>query len=516
MDTFLFLSRLLFNARALLKGLLLLMFFLLAGCTSLKYSTLSEPKTLGTCADPNYEWKPNLTPKQLASSTAMRTAVNDYITLNEHMLSHREEMFVEIENMKTDYSADNPVPSWALNKLNQELVVSVELAYQYEEVLQNNYCWYGNLQTENLDYSSFIGFMLELSSALALYDTYMQIASVIEENERISRFLNQSDKGYEKPENALSKYTQNIQDLANVKRLSEQVAFYQNNIGNYPKLETSPKLWYLKLSIEQSPTFQKIPDIEFRQVMSKRFSNNVSIVTYDLEELNRSAVNGISGFFGNVTGLFESRTGYLYNSPMVLQDVTSNLKAGDILLEKTPFRLTDKVIPGYWGHAAVWVGNEQELRELGIWQHPVVVKHHQQIQQGHLVAEALRSGVQLSTIEHFMNVDDLALIRVSNQTKAQKQQVIIDTLRQIGKEYDFNFDVETTDKIVCSQLVYIAYSDINWSTDRIAGRYTISPDAIAKQALNNESVELELLYLNSNKVENDLLPQMSQVLLAEE
>ncbi|WP_459679121.1 YiiX/YebB-like N1pC/P60 family cysteine hydrolase [Vibrio comitans] len=499
-----------------MKGLLLLVIFLLVGCTSLKYSTLSEPKNLGACADPNYEWKPNLTLKQLESSAAIKTAVNDYITLNEHMLSHREEMFVEIKNMKADYSVDNPVPSWALNKLNQELVISVELAYQYEEVLQDNYCWYGNLQTENLDYSSFIGFMLELSSALALYDTYMQVSSVTEENERISRFLNQSDKGYEKPANALSKYTQNIQDLANIKRLSEQVSFYQNSIENYPKLENYPQLWYLKLSIEQSPTFQKVPDIELSKVMSKRFSNNVNLVTYDLEELNRSAVNGISGFFGNVTGLFESRTGYLYNSPMVLQDVTSNLKAGDILLEKTPFRLTDKVIPGYWGHAAVWVGNEQELRELGIWQHPVVVKYHEQIQQGHLVAEALRSGVQLSTLDHFMNVDDLALIRVTNQTKTQKQQVIINTLRQIGKEYDFNFDVETTDKIVCSQLVYIAYSDINWSTDRVAGRYTISPDAIAKQALSNERVELELLYLNSNKVEQDLLPQMSQVLLAEE
>ena len=33
-------------------------------------------------------------------------------------------------------------------------------------------------------------------------------------------------------------------------------------------------------------------------------------------------------------------------------------QAGDILLEKTPFRLTDKLIPGYWGHAAVWIGGE--------------------------------------------------------------------------------------------------------------------------------------------------------------
>ena len=33
------------------------------------------------------------------------------------------------------------------------------------------------------------------------------------------------------------------------------------------------------------------------------------------------------------------------------------MQAGDILLEKTPFRLTDKMIPRYWGHATIWTGH---------------------------------------------------------------------------------------------------------------------------------------------------------------
>lgn len=502
--------------KTLLRYLGALLLLLLTGCSSLKYSTVSEQEELAQCADPSYEWRPKLTPEQIINTRAIRSSVNDYIALNEQLLSYRERMFVEIESMRADYSEDNPIPSKVLNRLNQKLVESVELAYQFENVLQNNYCWYGSLEDGEQDYSSFIGFMLELSSALTLYDIYFQVYSTAYENQRLTRFLNQGDKGYEKPPNSLSLYAQNIQDFANLKRLSEQVAFYQDNISNYPKLVNSSQLWYLKLNIEQSPTFQKIPDMKLSEVMSKRFSHNVDIAVYDFEEINRSAVNGISGFFGNVTGLFESRKGYLYNSPEVIQDVSSHLKAGDILLEKTPFRLTDKVIPGYWGHAAVWVGSEEELTALGIWDHSIVVKHHQQIREGDMVAEALRSGVQLSSLEHFMNIDDLAMIRVSNQTQEQKQQVIIDTLRQIGKEYDFNYDIETTDKIVCSQLVYIAYSDINWSTDRVAGRYTISPDAIAAQTLTNEQVSIELLYLYNKRVDQDLSQQMSEVLLAEE
>ncbi|OBT14043.1 hypothetical protein A9264_02410 [Vibrio sp. UCD-FRSSP16_10] len=486
------------------------------GCSSSKYATVKEAKEHPLCADPTYSWNKNLSPAQIKANPAIKKAVTDYIRLNEQMLSHREQVFMGLESVKTEYSQDNPIPSKLLNRLNKKLVTSVNLAYQYEDVLQDNYCWYDNLKAEKQDYSSFIGFMLELSSALTLYDTYMQVFSVTHENQRLSRFLNQGDDGYKKPANSLFLYTQNIQDLANIKRLEEQVLFYQQNIKHYDLLTQYPRLWYLKLNIEQSPTFQRIPEMEFSNVISKRFSNNVDYVTYDLEELNRSAINGISSFFGNVTGLFEARTGYLYDSPEVLANVTSHLQAGDILLEKTPFRLTDKVIPGYWGHAAVWIGNEQELKALGIWDHPIVSKYHQQIKEGRLVAEALRTGVQLSPLEHFMNIDDLALIRVKNQTKERKQQVIIDSLRQIGKEYDFNYDIETTDRIVCSQLVYIAYDDINWSTDKVMGRYTISPDAIAKQALHNSNINIELLYINSNKVESELSTKMHQVLQSEQ
>jgi len=29
--------------------------------------------------------------------------------------------------------------------------------------------------------------------------------------------------------------------------------------------------------------------------------------------------------------------------------------------------LTDQLIPGHWGHAAVYIGTEEELEALGIW-----------------------------------------------------------------------------------------------------------------------------------------------------
>ncbi|MCM8528789.1 MAG: hypothetical protein NE327_19860, partial [Lentisphaeraceae bacterium] len=67
------------------------------------------------------------------------------------------------------------------------------------------------------------------------------------------------------------------------------------------------------------------------------------------------------------------------------------------------------------------------------------------------------------------------------------------SFRQLGKEYDFNFDVETIDKIVCSELVYQVFTDIKWPTEKALGRHTISPDNVAVKA-NEGPFELVLFY----------------------
>jgi hypothetical protein len=85
-------------------------------------------------------------------------------------------------------------------------------------------------------------------------------------------------------------------------------------------------------------------------------------------------------------------------------------------------------------------------------------------------------------------------------------------LKQVGKDYDFNFDVETTDKIVCSELVYTVYTDIPWPTEKALGRYTISPDNVAKKALSDGSLNLVSLYHDGKEVTADRLGLLAQLM----
>ena len=162
-------------------------------------------------------------------------------------------------------------------------------------------------------------------------------------------------------------------------------------------------------------------------------------------------------------------------------------------MEKTPFRLTDKLIPGHFGHVAIWVGTERELKALDLWDHEWIKPHQEKIRRGASVLEALRDGVQLNTLEHFMDVDDVAVLRLTELK--ENKETMIRAFRQIGKSYDFNFDVETTDRIVCSELAYVVFTEVDWQTEKTLGRSTISPDHVAHKCLQKpEEMKLILFY----------------------
>jgi hypothetical protein len=111
--------------------------------------------------------------------------------------------------------------------------------------------------------------------------------------------------------------------------------------------------------------------------------------------------------FGNTMGMFASRRGKLVSlSSDEKASIAAKLKPLDILLEKTPFRLTDKFIPGHYGHVAIWTGTEIELKALGLWDHPLIQKHQDAIKNGHHIIEALRPGVKINTLDDFLNIDD--------------------------------------------------------------------------------------------------------------
>jgi hypothetical protein len=89
-------------------------------------------------------------------------------------------------------------------------------------------------------------------------------------------------------------------------------------------------------------------------------------------------------------------------------------------------------------------------------------------------------------------------------------------IRQLGKEYDFNFDIETSDKIVCSELVYATYF-LDWLTDDTAGINTISPDHVAYKSIEDDTqFSIPILYHDGEEITENKKEYMKQLLEDEE
>lgn len=250
-------------------------------------------------------------------------------------------------------------------------------------------------------------------------------------------------------------------------------------------------------------------------------SDKLGYLARDLEIRNRNVQNivshGLSMGFGNMVGVVQTRKGKLTQLSGAEQAaLAGELKPLDILLEKTPFRLTDKMIPGHYGHVAVWLGSENELKALGVWDR-IAPNYQQQIRQGGRIVEALRSGVTISTLEHFLNIDDLLVLRDRRPVDARyRGEAVLTALEQVGKEYDFNFDVMTHERIVCSELAYVVFPDIDWPLERTLGRYTISPDNVAQLAISNQPVLDPVILYRDGKRNNDQLRKVLAELLGKE
>ncbi len=381
----------------------------------------------------------------------------------------------------------------------------LKLAFAHE-------CWLATPPDDNTREAGVqaTGIMISLASALMLYDNYLSAITLFVNNHALRQQLNSGDKGFALPAGQLNETSRMFASSLNRQRVRRGIHWFEQ-YGRRLTPEFDGYAYLVQL-VRQSPSYRMVRAANPVGALGKHFEL-FSMQTIDgLIGLKNEGSNLTSLLFGNTVGMVETRRGKLYGRAEVLEKLGKELKAGDILLEKTPFRLTDTFIPGHWGHAAIWVGREAELRELGIWDHPVVQPHQANIRQGRGIVEALRSGVVMNNVEHFLNIDDLAVLRHEILPAEKRAEIVLQTLRQVGKAYDFNFDAETTKRIFCSKLVYLAYGDLNWPTSSILGRATVSPDNIGARALGDGPLAVTLLYHDGKEVTDSRKAELEKLM----
>lgn len=170
----------------------------------------------------------------------------------------------------------------------------------------------------------------------------------------------------------------------------------------------------------------------------------------------------------------------------VLERLAAELKPGDVLLARSEHKLTTAVLPGFWCHAALYLGLGSDLEALGIGRDEDVRPHLEELSReggrfGY-VMEAIAPRVRLATLERCLEADHVLVLR-PNMPDADRRAAVLEAFRHLGKAYDFEFDFNVPARVVCTELIYRCYNDrggISLPLIKRLGRYTLSCDDIHK------------------------------------
>jgi len=160
-----------------------------------------------------------------------------------------------------------------------------------------------------------------------------------------------------------------------------------------------------------------------------------------------------------------------------LADMKAKLRPGDILIERRNWYLSNVGLPGFWPHAALFSGSQDDIkqtfdadpevqkrfegsfsgylqkRHAAAWQ---ALGARDEAGHPHAVVEAVSEGVVAQSFEHSCGADYVAALR-PRLPLVDVAAALERALRYFGRPYDFDFDFATDDRVVCSELVIKAY-----------------------------------------------------------
>jgi hypothetical protein len=201
------------------------------------------------------------------------------------------------------------------------------------------------------------------------------------------------------------------------------------------------------------------------------------------------------------------------------------LEPGDILLERREWYLTNVGIPGYWSHAALYIGTPEERNryfndpQTMMWLQKQSARSFEKLlfhtypraytickapaddENPVRVMEAIAKGVVFSSLEFSAGCDSLAVLRPRLEKK-DKALAIFRAFQYHGRPYDYNFDYLTENSLVCTELLYKAYEPGVNSPGLILplekiGKHLVTPaNAFARQfsqTYNTDRQQMDLI-----------------------
>lgn len=141
-----------------------------------------------------------------------------------------------------------------------------------------------------------------------------------------------------------------------------------------------------------------------------------------------------------------------------MREILNLIQPGDILLRRYSHYIGSLMVPGYFSHAAIYVGDNKIIHMLG-------------------------EGITKEDILIFLRCDDIALLRAKTPEFIQSILHKAELYFEQGIKYDYNFNTKDGKKFYCTEFVDSCADNIVLKS--LKKRKTTMPDDFLNETLFN-------------------------------
>jgi Permuted papain-like amidase enzyme, YaeF/YiiX, C92 family len=314
-------------------------------------------------------------------------------------------------------------------------------------------------------------FAVAYAAALVLVDAARFLRDLFGNHPLVRRKLNESFQLYGVPANSFDKVQLSLTDPTNALQLKDANAFYDAHCDAFHELADEDEgLRRVIGVIDDLRAAVQVPTTRYvrarlaerrRHVKEALIKGNLMRAIYVIQEYGSRLVSCISTNPRHVPRLPKH----------VTEQLLQMLRPGDVFVTRKDAAVTNYFLPGYWPHAALYVGDDK-------------------------VVESLKDGVRERSMDSPFGNDAVAVVRPL-LTPELIQQAIQRARTHIGKPYDFDFDFTRADRMVCTEVVYRSYEGlqgIQFRLTRRAGRETLSAEDLLRLAIAGHPFQQVAVY----------------------
>lgn len=335
-------------------------------------------------------------------------------------------------------------------------------------------------------------FLVAYASGATVYDASLRLVKTYADDRAARTKLNEPDTASGIAPNTFDRIEEAVVADANVELFDNAGKYFDENAARWRRANILPadQLTWLENRINLCRAYVMNNRAIDPTDRAQRFARRVG---RDIYEPYYAASSLVSTLIGDTRMV--GRPPFIDQSQIAT--IREKLQPGDIFLERRNWFASNAFLPGFWPHAALYVGRIHDLERLGLvrrdedgkWtsDDPNIrdrleefVKHAHD-GGAHSVIESVSEGVIFNSIEESMHADYVAVLR-PRLTDQQKAQAIARAFAHVGKPYDFEFDFFSADKLVCTELVYRSYEGLlHFELVKIMGRDTLPALEICKK-----------------------------------